>query len=217
MFTMADGIASDVSALPGNLPAYASYVDGYGGFAEIVARFPGAAHLSISVNGNRARCGDFENGALQNYQAPWWLDNLADPDPILYTFASNMQGLIDAAGNRKFKRWSAHVGQGPHICGPSTCGYPQADATQYYFGGSYDLSLCNDNFLSIVPVPPPIPEDQNMIAAAVNADGRIEVFVESADGSIWHTFQNKGGGWDGGKPGIREALLTPLAPKAGSR
>lgn len=51
--------------------------------------------------------------------------------PWGYTSASNMSSLIATAGARPFIKWSAHFGHGPHICGPHTCGFPQADWTQW--------------------------------------------------------------------------------------
>lgn len=51
---------------------------------------------------------------------------------------------------------SAHY-TGSHICGPGTCGYPQADATQFtssYLGRSLDATLCpGDLFGPVTPVP----------------------------------------------------------------
>lgn len=52
------------------------------------------------------------------------------------------------------------------------------------------------------PQPPTeLPEDPNMIAAAVNKKGNIELFVEDKDGSIWHTWQKDEGGWQGASSG----------------
>jgi hypothetical protein len=70
-----------------------------------------------------------------------------------------MQEVINAAGNRAFIRWSAHVGHGPHICGPSTCGFPQVDWTQWAFGSgtntqaAYDQSI--GTWLPSAPRPKP--------------------------------------------------------------
>jgi hypothetical protein len=52
-----------------------------------------------------------------------------------------------------------------------------------------------------IPMPTP-PEGTVAIAVATMADGRFEVFIEKAsDGSVWHTWQAKEGGWAGAKPG----------------
>lgn len=52
---------------------------------------------------------------------------------------------------------SAHY-SGPHICGPKTCGYPQADATQFtdrYMGRILDATLLGPDFWGApVPTPP---------------------------------------------------------------
>ena len=48
---------------------------------------------------------------------------------------------------------------------------------------------------------PEIPEDTVALAIATMPDGRLEVFVEDKNGQIWHTWQQKEGGWAGSKPG----------------
>jgi len=40
-----------------------------------------------------------------------------------------------------------------------------------------------------------------MIAVGVMKDGRFELFVEKSDGSVWHTWQAKEGGWAGAAKG----------------
>lgn len=50
------------------------------------------------------------------------------------------------------------------------------------------------------PTPKP-PEGTVALFVATMKDGRFEVFVEKSDGSIWHAWQDKDGGWAGAKPG----------------
>jgi len=50
------------------------------------------------------------------------------------------------------------------------------------------------------PIPEP-PEGTVMIAVGVMKDGRFELFVEKSDGSVWHTWQAKEGGWAGAAKG----------------
>ena len=46
------------------------------------------------------------------------------------------------------------------------------------------------------------PEDSMAIAATMNKDGRLEVFVEKQDGTVVHAYQKSaGGGWAGSEPG----------------
>ena len=98
LLTGEDTIGADIPLLDGGLAFYGSYVDNFGGFDALKARFG-----DCPVQGH-----------------PW-----------VYTNAANMQAVIDAMGNRPFVRFSAHFGQGPHVCGPKTCGFPQADVTQW--------------------------------------------------------------------------------------
>lgn len=62
------------------------------------------------------------------------------------------------------------------------------------------------------PAPiPDIPEDTMAIYVATMPDGRFEIFVEKAsDGSVWHTWQAKEGGWAGAEAGKRNAQWYPL-------
>jgi Putative peptidoglycan binding domain len=68
-------------------------------------------------------------------------------------------GNLGGAGiaRSSYKIISAHY-SGEHICGPSTCGYPQADATQWtdaYLGRSLDCTVFDATFWGSAPVPPP--------------------------------------------------------------
>jgi hypothetical protein len=167
-FEMQDTTGGSIDSLSRGLKAYASYVDNYGGYPELVRKRggPGVTCLSITIFGNRARCADFESGALSAGQAGGLLDHVLEPNPVLYTFASNAQNVVANAGNRKYQLWVAHTGQGPHICGPAGhkytsnpgCQYPAADATQWVFspgGVNIDVSVCADDFLHTGPPPPP--------------------------------------------------------------
>ena len=76
-------------------------------------------------------------------------------------------------------------GGGHHDCGAS---FPMDEVLDMARGGSG-------------PVPPPT-EDEMAIAATVNPDGRIEVFVHREDGTVVHAYQKSpGGGWAGSEPG----------------
>lgn len=148
-----------MSNLQAGMDAYAGYVAGrWPTYAQMVATFPGAKHLSISPFASvQADCLDIENGDATNDQAPGWLLSWRPgntPLPVLYTSASNIQNLVNtlaAAGYRRssYLIWSAHYTNTPHICGPGTCGYPQADATQWQDPGPYDSSLVPDTMFAV--------------------------------------------------------------------
>lgn len=167
-----DAIPEEFANVPANPPAVGSYIDGYGGYPQAVTRWPKAHHLSITIHGGRARCGDFEAGAMSIADAPGWYQDHAIHDqglPILYASASNVQALIAAMNRAGIPRssyliWSAHIGwthqaaDGAHICGPGTCGYPQADGTQHAFtvnGRTCDQSILSDRFYTAPPAPRP--------------------------------------------------------------
>ncbi len=146
---MADAIQGSLNELPDGWDAYASYIDNYGGYQELVQlkEKTGAFLLSITLFGGAARCADVEPGGMNASDLPHWLDHAALTDgspPWVYTNAANMAVCNKFIGSRKVIRWSAHYA-GWHICGPSTCGYPQADITQCYDKGpngeNYDRSL----------------------------------------------------------------------------
>ena len=160
-----DTLRDDISLLNPGRAMYASYIDNFGGYPELVARFgkSGAFLLSITIFGGKARCGDFEPGAMPNSQAAHWLDHEAihSPgfDPWVYTNAGNWQAMNAVIGSRKVVRFSAHVGHGPHICGPRTCGFPQADWTQWDFTGPQGQNV--DQSIGLVIPSPPKPQPEN--------------------------------------------------------
>jgi hypothetical protein len=172
--TMYDSV--DVSALPPGADAYAGYRDGaFQTFAELQRRFHDQAInlLSIAVFASgTADCLDIETGDATNAEAPGWVKRqLAGgaARPCLYSSASNMDALVLAlteagVGRARVRLWSAHYGQGRHICGPGTCGLTRhaCDGTQWTdtaLGRSLDESMLRTNFFA-----PPVPAT-NLIAA----------------------------------------------------
>jgi peptidoglycan hydrolase-like protein with peptidoglycan-binding domain len=81
-----------------------------------------------------------------------------------YTSASSVSSVnsyLSSAGisRSSYKIISAHY-SGEHICGPSTCGYPQADATQFtdaYLGKSLDCTVFDAAFFGAAPSTNPWP------------------------------------------------------------
>lgn len=77
------------------------------------------------------------------------------------SWVSQITSALAAGGvpRANYKIISAHY-IGSHICGPGTCGYPQANATQFtssYLGRSLDATLCPADFLGAVVIAPPPP------------------------------------------------------------
>jgi hypothetical protein len=157
-----------VDLLPGGFEYYAGYTDGiFANLAALRARFPSAHILTIAVkSADIAECLDVEPGDATNADAAGWYKMVLGhgvTKPCLYTMASNADALVDAMtkagiGRSAFRLWTAHYGQGEHLCGPTTCRETQfaADATQFTQnaeGKVLDESTCLDTFFSaVVPV-----------------------------------------------------------------
>lgn len=172
---MGDGPVAD---LPFGLDGYAGYVDASGigvTFPAVVAKYPGAHHLSIATHGKLAMCADVERGAMRS-----WVGY-----PVGYCSVSMVNTLVAAYG-RPHKLWTAHYDPalGAHICGPRTCNYggdlvTAADGTQWTnHGGAWDESILLDDFFALHPQPTPTPEE-DMELYATNAAGTG--FVIAAD------------------------------------
>lgn len=154
---------------------FAGYVDGYVTFPWLLANRAGHNLLSITINaGLNAMCLDMEAGAASIYQAPSWWRRQKDRGivPVLYCAAGTSSALIGEMSRAGVSRgsylhWSAHIGRGEHICGPGTCGYPQADGTQWTWtalGRNLDQSILSSDFSRVfggakppVPTPPSLP------------------------------------------------------------
>src|SRR5208282_905426 len=152
------------SLIPADAVAVAGYVGGnWVTYPELLARFPNANVLSIAINSSEtAQCLDIEAGDAVPSDAPAWVLRQKTPRPCLYASVSAMNGLLailDTAGisRASVRLWSAHYGQGEHICGPATCKQMSvtADGTQWTDsanGVSLDQSLLNNDFFGS-PVP----------------------------------------------------------------
>jgi hypothetical protein len=136
------------SVTPANLPpgadAYAAYVDGrFANLAEVKAQHPHAHILPIAVFAQHdADACDCEAGDLMPWQVgPWVKRQLARGAwrPVVYASVSVMPAvladLLTAGLHRpQVRLWSAHYGDGKHICGPASCGFPgvpPCDGTQW--------------------------------------------------------------------------------------
>lgn len=161
---------TDVDLLPVGFDAYAGYADGiYANIAQIKARFPKAFILTIAVkSADIADVLDVETGDAQNSDAVAWFKRALAAGitkPCFYTSASNVNALVSTlsqAGISRtaFRIWSAHYGQGNHICGPATCKLTDTpcDATQFTNKANnknLDESAALESFFSLVTPPAP--------------------------------------------------------------
>jgi hypothetical protein len=151
---MFDGVT--VADLPAGYSAYAGYWDG--SFANLTAlrkRFPNATIVSVTPDGaHGAMYIDVEPGDAVNDQIA---EFIKAGGIGFYTAASNISAAISACtaaglSRTQYKIWSAHW-IGWHLCGPGTCGYPQADGTQFESTAGWDESLVDDPSFFMVPVP----------------------------------------------------------------
>jgi hypothetical protein len=171
--------SDDDAAFPRGAQAYAAYTDGMvasqPNYAWIVAEFPAARHLSITLSAAEdADCLDVENGAATPGQAAgWWQRQRARGlgRPCLYASASVMQASIvplvraGTIARPLVRLWSAHYA-GEHICGPASCGAMSlgADGTQWTdrsFNRDLDESLLLADFFDAPapkPAPSPVPD-----------------------------------------------------------
>lgn len=105
--------------------------------------------------------------------------------PVKYCPASWGAQMVAAhsaagVGRSEYRLVLAHYGVGEHVCSPASCGYVQADATQWAAdvqgpNGLYDLTLAVATFLPS-STPPPIPhvEENDMVLAN---DGHTQFIV----------------------------------------
>lgn len=167
MITMFDCIPELIGNVPGGAEAVAGYVNGRYAWTQAEwDRFPKAHKVTISINAStRARMLDVEQLDATPDEAPGWYLHHADHTgglPIIYCAAGTSAAVLDAMARAgiarsKFLLLSAHVGRGEHVCGPHTCGYPQADGTQWTWtvdGRDLDQSILSDRFFV---TPPPRP------------------------------------------------------------
>lgn len=128
-----------VGDLPGGYDAYLGYADGdYPTAAELTRRFPAAHKVILTVTGQMLNCDgcDCEPGNLNAADMRMWVQRklqlMPAVRPVVYASVKGKpnfgMGDVLAAlsrngiGRSRVRLLSAHYGQGPHICGPATCG-----------------------------------------------------------------------------------------------
>lgn len=153
--TMYDSVT--VSTIPGNATAVAGYVDGlFDNFGALVAAFPHAHHLSITVTpGVGAACCDCEVGDLSVGEAIGWVQFALDGGiwrPCVYANADRwenqgLRGALAHYGNR-IRRWiAAYPGTGANV----PAGYDAHQYSDNALGRNLDASVCRDDFFGSAP------------------------------------------------------------------
>jgi hypothetical protein len=207
-------------AFPRGAPAYAAYLDGQVGdqpnFSFIVAEFPNAFHLSITVDPEvDADAADVEAGFTVPEALDWYGRQRARgaQRPCLYASASTMQaGIVPLVRAGRIPRgqvrlWSAHYA-GQHICGPGSCGavgigMDGTQWTQRAWGRNLDESLLLPAFFDApappkrAPAPPPDLEEE-MPAGVITVEPGIRESHTWPEGTVrqivlysdWHGLQD---------------------------
>jgi hypothetical protein len=202
VITLYDSVSLD--AIPAAAIAVAGYVNGkWPTFANVLTRWPNAAHLSIAVSADAdADCLDIERYDATPDQAPDWVHRQMARGlyrPAVYCSVSGALDVIDRLASAGIARtavrlWIAHYGIGQHLCGPS-CGYGAfgADATQWtsrYGGRNLDASVVPDYsfFLNgVVPMfDPPLAAPTGIAAAAKTPAGGV--ILAGPDGAVYALF-----------------------------
>jgi peptidoglycan hydrolase-like protein with peptidoglycan-binding domain len=161
--------STSVAALPAGAFAYAVYLDGaYANLAAARARF-GDSQLLVTITPDGAEGAtyiDIEPGNVLAPAAATFIKNggtgfYASPGAAAGYSVQNCIDACSAAGipRTAYRVWSAHW-IGRHICGPSTCGYPQADGTQFVSTAGWDESaVVNPVFFQLPSPPAPVPQE----------------------------------------------------------
>ncbi len=190
---------------PSGAAAYAGYVDGHLGnqpnYAFIVQAFPKAQHLSIALDAvDNADALDVEPGAAVASDVPGWYGrqvNRGIDRPVLYASASMMNDEILPAlsqagiARAKARLWTAHYGEGQHICGPGTCGAlsVNADGTQWTssaLGLVLDESLLLDTFFTIPTTPPTVTPEAELQSGQLTLGKEAVTTIPVAPGTAHH-------------------------------
>jgi len=155
-FIMQDDVT--VSEFIPGAAAYAGYWNG--SFANMTAvRAFAKAHgnartFAYTPDGDLGADGlDIEPGDSVPADAPKFYKGKGGKNVYFYGSASWITSIVNALSGAgiardKYKIISAHY-TGPHICGLASCGYPQADATQFtdtYQGRSLDATMYTSSF-----------------------------------------------------------------------
>jgi hypothetical protein len=161
-----------VSLIPLDAKIIACYNDGrYKNVDAVRARFPHAVIVTIAVRASDdAEVLDDEPGDATDAEVYAWLKRQHARGvycPVIYKSAGGVDRLMltmTANGfvhGKDFLIWSAHYGNGPHICGPDTCKLTKIEcdwtqSTDKALGRSLDESMlaAEPSFTAPVTVQP---------------------------------------------------------------
>jgi peptidoglycan hydrolase-like protein with peptidoglycan-binding domain len=201
-----------VNSLEAGLPVYAGYAYGpFDNWNALVARFGKTAKLiSISPvveSSERVACLDVEPGNATPADAPafYRLGKAGIVNkPTIYCSAGDTSAVVDALGNAGINRasyyiWSAHW-IGKHICAPSTCGYPQADGTQYDSNNAFDSDIFTASMFGATPPPPPPPPPP--------ANPTLSLTTPETTGTAVKTCQTRLNVWHAATPSTNAAVTV---------
>lgn len=215
--------------------ALAGYVNGdYANWNELVDKYEPTGKFLLSIDvlnqpSAGAQCLDIESGDATVADAPGWFEQTAAAGklandaryyPKLYTSAGEVQELINAmtqagVSRDRYMVWSAHYTGVAHICSPSACGYPQADATQWtseYEGLALDASLCYGYFFTVGAPPPPAFAAPSGLGISVKAATLTWSAVEGAEAYHVQVLGEGGKVLFDESPGTNSAIFSPLTP-----
>ena len=154
MLLMYDSIT--IADMPGDADVYLGYVNGsWPTFGQLAAKFPGKRYLDLAVSADHDATGlDVEVGDATPEQVPGWVARQHARGvalPVVYAARDTMTQVLQLVDRATIRVLTAHVGKGPHLCGPA-CGWGFiADGTQWAFPGQgspghYDISMLVDTF-----------------------------------------------------------------------
>jgi hypothetical protein len=173
----------------------AGYVNGlYAWNAAEWARFPGAAHVTIDVNGSdpRAAVLDVENGDATVSTAVTWVkarQKLGVANPVIYCNRSGLTPLYNAMlsvglkPGHGFRVWLATL-DGTKTVADMTGVVAVQYAGQSLTGGHYDESIVYDAtwFAATPPSPPPPPVMHGLVVVSSLA---VTPVTSSDGGKTW--------------------------------
>jgi hypothetical protein len=198
---------TEPSLFTGGCAAYAGYWNGSFANMTAVRAYAASQHarsFAYTPDGNPgADAIDMEPGLASPSAFPAFYHAKGGKGVYGYGSASWVSQIVAAADGAgiargSYKIVSAHY-TGEHICGPSTCGYPQADATQFtdaYLGRSLDCTVFDASFFGVVPpVPPkpvpPKPPQQQPVECVVTWAGAAGLVSRktSVPTAVWDTLK----------------------------
>lgn len=235
MRVMYDSVS--VGDIPADARAVAGYVDGNWPTFKQLRRFH-ANRLSIAVHPDAdAACLDIENGDATPADAPAWVHRQiarGQNRPVIYASRDTILSILQVLERGQIHRgdvriWSAHYGQGPHICSPHACGAPfTADGTQWTdtaLGRNLDESLLADDFFPAAPkrhrLPKPkLPKPKGphpKTAAAGGAGALLTIIIAALHAAGVHHITPAEYAGATGLAALVAAAIAPRNPKTKPR